>query len=55
MARSDDFDLIIVSLGVQAFDGLRLCSNLRSVPEARHTPLLAVVNGGETRKLSTWA
>ncbi len=51
MARGGEFDLIIVSLGVQTFDGLRLCSNLRSVPEARHTPILAVVNGGETRKL----
>ena len=51
MARGGEFDLIIVSLGVQAFDGLRLCSNLRSVPESRHTPLLAVFNGGETRKL----
>lgn len=51
MVRGGDFDLIVVSLGVRAFDGLRLCSNLRSVPQARHTPLLAIVNEGETRKL----
>jgi two-component system cell cycle response regulator len=51
MARGGDFDLIVVSLGVRDFDGLRLCSSLRSVPEARHTPILAIVNEGETHKL----
>jgi two-component system cell cycle response regulator len=51
MARGGDFDLIVVSLGVRDFDGLRLCSSLRSMPEARHTPILAIVNEGETHKL----
>jgi len=52
LVRGSDFDLIVVSLGIRTFDGLRLCSNLRSVPEARHTPILAIVNEGETRKLA---
>ncbi len=52
LVRGGDFDLIVVSLGIRSFDGLRLCSNLRSVPEARHTPILAIVNEGETRKLA---
>jgi two-component system cell cycle response regulator len=52
LVRGGDFDLIVVSLGIRTFDGLRLCSNLRSVPEARHTPILAIVNEGETRKLA---
>jgi two-component system cell cycle response regulator len=51
MARREDFDLIVVSLGVRDFDALRLCSSLRSVPRARHTPILAIVNEGETHKL----
>ena len=50
--RGGDFDLIVVSLGVRAFDGLRLCSHLRSLPEARNTPVLVLVSEGETRKLA---
>jgi two-component system cell cycle response regulator len=50
--RGGDFDLIVVSLGIKAFDGLRLCSNMRSVPEARNTPVLVLVNEGENRKLA---
>ncbi len=51
-ARGDDFDLVVVSLGICAFDGLRLCSQLRSLPEARNIPILVVVSEGETRKLA---
>jgi len=50
--RGGDFDLIIVSLGVRGFDGLRLCSQLRSIPEARHVPILVVVSEGDRRKLT---
>ena len=50
--RGGDFDLIIVSLGVRGFDGLRLCSQLRSIPEARHVPILVVVTEGDRRKLT---
>src|SRR5258706_15628445 len=38
-ARGGDFDLIVVSLGIRAFDGLRLCSHLRSLAEIRNTPI----------------
>ena len=51
-ARGGDFDLIVVSLGIRAFDGLRLCSHLRSLAEARNTPILVLVSEGETRKLA---
>ena len=50
-ARGGDFDLIVVSLGIRAFDGLRLCSHLRSIAEARNTPILVLVSEGESRKL----
>jgi two-component system cell cycle response regulator len=36
-------DLVIVSLGLRDIDGLRLCSQIRSTEECRHTPLLILV------------
>src|ERR1700704_3219472 len=50
-SRGGDFDLIVVSLGIRAFDGLRLCSHLRSIAEARNSPILVLVSEGENRKL----
>jgi len=50
--RGGDFDLIVVSLGLRSFDGLRLCSQLRSLPEARNVPILVLVSDGDRRKLS---
>ena len=51
-ARGGDFDLIVISLGIRAFDGLRLCSHLRSLAEIRNTPVLVLVSEGENRKLA---
>ena len=50
--RGGDYDLIIVSLGMRGFDGLRLCSQLRSLPEGRNVPILVVVSDGDRRKLT---
>jgi two-component system, cell cycle response regulator len=50
--RGGDYDLIVVSLGLRGFDGLRLCSQLRSLPEGRNVPILVLVNDGERRKLT---
>jgi len=50
-SRGGDFDLLVVSLGIRNFDGLRLCSHLRSLPEVRNTPILVLVSEGESRKL----
>jgi two-component system cell cycle response regulator len=50
--RGGDFDLIVVSLGLRGFDGLRLCSQLRSLPEGRNVPILVVVSDGDRRKLT---
>jgi two-component system cell cycle response regulator len=52
LSRGGDFDLIVVSLGIRAFDGLRLCSHLRSLAEIRNTPILVLVSDGENRKLA---
>jgi two-component system cell cycle response regulator len=45
-------DLIIVSLSLRGFDGLRLCSQLRSLPECRSIPILVLVGEGDRRKLT---
>ena len=49
--RSGDFGLIMVSLGLRDYDGLRLCSQLRSLPEGRNVPILVLVSEGDRRKL----
>ena len=50
--RGGDPDLVVVSLGMRSFDGLRLCSQLRSLPEGRSVPILVVVSDGDRRKLT---
>ncbi len=50
--RGGDYDLIVVSLGLRGFDGLRLCSQLRSLPEGRNVPILVIVSDGDRRKLT---
>lgn len=50
--RGGEYDLIIVSLGMRGFDGLRLCSQLRSLPQGRHVPILVIVSDGDKRKLN---
>src|SRR5579862_1554292 len=51
-ARAGDFDLIVVSLSLRGFDGLRLCSQLRSLQEARNAPILVLVSEADKRKLN---
>ena len=36
------YDLFIVSLSLGAYDGLRLCSQIRAVEATRHIPILAI-------------
>jgi two-component system cell cycle response regulator len=50
--KGGDPDLVIVSLGMRGFDGLRLCSQLRSLPEGRNVPILVVVSESDRRKLT---
>jgi two-component system cell cycle response regulator len=45
------YELIIVSLALQNFDGLRLCSQLRSLERTRSLPILAVCEPDESAKL----
>lgn len=50
-AAENDFDLAIVSLNLQDFDGLRLCSNLRSIDRTRLLPIVIIVDPDDSRRL----
>ncbi len=41
-AAEGDYDLFVVSLGLQGHDGLRLCAQLRSLERTRRIPILIV-------------
>ena len=44
-------DLMIVNIGAEGFDGLRLIAQARSVEATRHLPILAVVDPAERPRL----
>lgn len=50
-AAGGGFDLVILSLSLDHADGLRVCSQLRSGEATRHTPILAMVEEGDTARL----
>jgi two-component system, cell cycle response regulator len=50
-ASSENVDLMIVSLGLGAFDGLRLCSQARSHESTRGLPILAIADREDRQKV----
>jgi len=50
-AAEGNYDLLIVSLGMQNFDGLRLCSQVRSLERTRSLPILAVAEADNNQRL----
>jgi two-component system cell cycle response regulator len=49
-AAEGGYDLVIVSLGLDNFDGLRLCSQIRSLERTRNVSILAIADAeGNTR------
>ena len=50
-AAEGNYDLLIVSLGLKDFDGLRLCSQVRSLERTRGMPILAVAEADNTTRL----
>ncbi len=50
-AAEGNYDLIIVSLGLEDFDGLRLCSQIRSLERTRNVPILAVSEADNNARL----
>jgi two-component system, cell cycle response regulator len=50
-ACSENVDLMIVSLGSETFDGLRLCSQARSHERTRNLPILLVADREDRQKV----
>ena len=47
----DAYELVIIDLDIEKFDGLRLCSQLRSIDRTRHVPILIIVDADDTERL----
>ena len=45
------YDLFVISLGLQGHDGLRLCSQFRSLERTRHVPILIVAESEDRQRL----
>jgi two-component system cell cycle response regulator len=50
-AAEGNYELLIVSLGLKDFDGLRLCSQLRSLERTRNVPILAIAEADNNARL----
>ena len=50
-AADGEYDLLVVSLNLEDFDGLRLCSQVRSLERTRNLPILMVAEAEDTAKL----
>jgi len=50
-AATSSFDLLIVSLSLATADGLRLCSQVRSLDRTRHLPIIILVEEGDEARL----
>lgn len=50
-AADGDYDLAIISLDLKDYDGLRLCSQLRSLDRTRLLPILIIVGPGDEGRL----
>ncbi|MDQ8726262.1 PleD family two-component system response regulator [Bradyrhizobium sp. LHD-71] len=50
-AADGNYDLLIVSLGLENYDGLRLCSQARSLERTRHVPILAIADADNSSRL----
>ena len=46
-----NFDLLIVSLSLEHADGLRLCSQVRSLDRTRHLPIMIIIEPGDDSRL----
>ncbi len=51
LASTEKFDLIIISLDLDDVDGLRLCSQFRSLDKTRSIPILVIVDDNDPKRL----
>jgi two-component system cell cycle response regulator len=50
-AAEGNYELVVVSLDLENFDGLRLCSQLRSLERTRNVPILALTETDNNARL----
>ena len=50
-AAAGGYELMIVNLDLENYDGLRLCSQLRSLESTRQTPILIIFDPGEQQRM----
>jgi two-component system cell cycle response regulator len=50
-AAEDSFDVVLVSLDLQGFDGLRLCSQLRSLERTRNAAVLMIAEADDRPRI----
>lgn len=50
-AAEGNYDVLIISLGLENSDGLRLCSQVRSLERTRNVPVLAIAEPGDHSRL----
>jgi two-component system cell cycle response regulator len=50
-AAENDYDVLIVSLGLENFDALRLCSQVRSLDRTRGVPILMIAEAEDNARL----
>ena len=50
-AAEGNYDLLIISLVSENFDGLRLCSQVRSLERTRNVPILAIVDSEDNARM----
>jgi two-component system cell cycle response regulator len=50
-AAEGNYDLFVIPLGFEHFDGLRLCSQIRSLERTRNVPILAISDAEDNARL----
>ena len=51
-AAEGGYDLLIISLAIENFDGLRLCSQVRSLDRTRNVPILAITDSNDDARMA---
>jgi len=51
-ASEGNYELLIISLGLESFDALRLCSQLRSLDRTRSVPVLAITEPDNSARMT---
>ena len=50
-AAEGNYDMLIISLGLENYDGLRLCSQVRTLERTRQVPILAIADADNNTRL----